>query len=806
MIVSNMIILWYNKNKKEYRKLMEEKYLKSLELDKILNMLSEETSCEDAKRLAVDLKPSSNVQVVNDRLIETNDANMLSTRFGCPSFGKLKNIADSLTRASAGGLLTMRELLILGENLRVFRSLKEWESRCEQVKTSLTEKFNLIFPNKYLEERIFKSIISDEEMADEASPELSNIRRKIRAAASRVREQLDKLIRSNSYRNYLQDAVVTMRDSRFVVPVKVEHRNEVPGLVHDTSSSGSTLFIEPIAVVEANNDIRMLKSKERDEIERILFELSAKISNFAETINLSYEMCVQLNFIFAKSNLAYKMKAVTPKINQDGKINLKKARHPLISKKDVVPIDITLGIDFDTLVITGPNTGGKTVSLKTVGLLSLMTMCGLMIPVSDGSEISIFENILADIGDEQSIEQSLSTFSSHMINIVNILNLASPKSLILLDELGAGTDPVEGAALATAILERLKEKGAKIISTTHYAELKSYAILSSRVENACCEFDVSTLRPTYKLLIGLPGRSNAFTISSRLGISNDIILKAKKLLHEKDHTFEEVVRVLEEKRNIVEKRQLEVEQLKSEIESLKRDLLDQKTSFENNKQKLLSEAKKETEKIVSRTKAQATELMDQISRIKKDGPKLEDKTNIKQNLQNLIETADPVTKKNNRDYILPRKLKIGDDVLVVDINQKGEVLENQLDSKNILVQIGIIKTRVSIKNLRLINENVPKKKLPGSQSRKISSRATSKVTCELDLRGQTALEAIIELDRFIDTSVLNGVNQITVIHGKGTGTLRKEIHKHLKSHPSVKSFRLGVFGEGETGVTIIEIK
>lgn len=786
---------------------MEEKYLKSLELDKILNMLSEETSCEDAKILALNLRPSSDMKIVNDRLLETNDANVLSIRFGCPSFGTLKNIDDSLTRASAGGLLTMHELLIIGENLRVFRSLKEWETRCEQTKTSLTEKFNLISPNKYLEDRIFKSIISDEEMADEASPELSNIRRKIRSVASRAREQLENLIRSNSYRSYLQEAIITIRDSRFVVPVKAEHRNEVPGLVHDTSASGSTLFIEPIAVVEANNDIRVLKSKERDEIERILFEISSETSNFAESIKLSYETCAELNFIFAKSNLACKMKAVIPKINQDGKINLKKARHPLISKKDVVPIDITLGLDFDTLVITGPNTGGKTVSLKTVGLLSLMTMCGLMIPANEGSEVSIFENILADIGDEQSIEQSLSTFSSHMINIVNILNLVSPKSLVLLDELGAGTDPIEGAALATAILERLKEKGAKIISTTHYAELKSYAILSLRVENACCEFDVSTLRPTYKLLIGLPGRSNAFTISSRLGISNDIILKAKELLHEKDHTFEEVVRVLEEKRSVVEKRQLEIEKLKSEIESLKRDLLNQKTSFENHRQKLLSEAKIQAEKIVSRTKAQAMDLMDQISRIKKDGPKLDDKANLKKNLQNLIETADPIDKQNNRDYSLPRKLKKGDNVLVVDINQKGEVLEDQIDSKNILVQIGIIKTRVLVENLRLINADGHKKNLSsGGQSRKISSRATAKVSCELDLRGQNSLDAIIELDRFIDSSVLNGVNQITVIHGKGTGTLRKEIHKHLKNHPSVKSFRLGVFGEGEAGVTIIEIK
>lgn len=783
---------------------MEEKYFKSLELDKVLQMLSNETSCEDAKNLALSLKPCTNLNIVQNRLLETDHAYVLTSKFGSPSFGKLKNLENSLTRALAGGLLSMRELLIIGEDLRVFRSLKEWESRWSNTKNMLKEKFDSITINKYLENKILKSIISDEEMSDNASPELSKIRHKINSASNKIREKLDKMIHSPSYQKYLQDAIVTIRDSRFVVPVKSEYRSEVPGLVHDTSTSGSTLFIEPMSIVEANNDIRMLKSKEKAEIERILLELSSEVAKFSESIRLSYKSCIELNFIFAKANLAHKMKAVTPKINTDGKINLIKARHPLINQNNVVPIDINLGFDFDTLIITGPNTGGKTVSLKTVGLLTLMTMCGLMIPAKENSEIAVFEEILADIGDEQSIEQSLSTFSAHMINIVKILKKASSSSLILLDELGAGTDPVEGAALATSIIEHLKKTGAKAISTTHYDELKSYAISNSRVENACCEFDISTLSPTYRLLIGLPGRSNAFTISSRLGISNDIIDHAKTLVHKKNQTFEEVIKSLEEKRNLLEQEKRKAELLSIQLEKTKKDLVDQKTKLENDKQNLMSQAKLETERIVSRAKAQAQELIDQISKIKKKGPSLEDRTTIKNQLQNLEEIVDPVNKVDNDNYTLPRKLKVGDTVLVVDINQKGTVLESQDDSQNILVQIGIIKTRVPIKSLRLTKEK--KKKFSGTQTRTLKNRATAKITRELDLRGQTVLEAITELDQFIDNAVLTGVNQITIIHGKGTGTLRKEIHKYLKSHPSVKSFRLGVFGEGESGVTILEIK
>ncbi|HJB49696.1 MAG TPA: endonuclease MutS2, partial [Candidatus Anaeromassilibacillus stercoravium] len=495
-----------------------ERHFKALELDKILHLLAEETSCDAAAELAQNLRPSTSLSQVKRLLTETDEAHTMMARFGAPSFGGLKDVSNSLRRAEAGGTLNMTELLRIATVLRTLRGIVDWRSKSEGVKSILDDRFDAIMPNKYLEDRINHAILSEEEMADNASPQLATIRRKIRSASSRAREQLEKMVRSPVTQKYLQDPIITMRDGRFVVPVKAECRGDVPGLVHDTSSSGATVFVEPMAVVEANNEVRVLLSQEQAEMERILAELSAEAGNFASGIISGYKEAVELNLIFAKANLGYKMKATLPLVNDEGKIELKRARHPLIDKEKVVPTDIELGLHFDTLVITGPNTGGKTVSLKTVGLLTLMAMCGLLLPVADNSQISIFNHVLADIGDEQSIEQSLSTFSAHMTNIIKIFEQADASSLILLDELGAGTDPIEGAALAMSILEALRRKGTRIAATTHYAELKAYALQTEGVENACCEFDVTTLRPTYRLLIGVPGRSNAFAISLRLGM------------------------------------------------------------------------------------------------------------------------------------------------------------------------------------------------------------------------------------------------------------------------------------------------
>ena len=529
------------------------RHYKTLELDKILEQLAAQTTLPDARELALNLEPQTDLKKVNHLLRQTDDAVMLSGRFGAPSFGGAVNCAGNLRRAEAGGCLTAGELLRIADTLRIIRTVKEWQSRCSSVETTLDSYFSGLISNKYLEEKITSAIISEDEISDKASSTLSDIRRKIRTASSKAREVLDKIIHSSKYIKYLQDTIVTQRDGRYVVPVRAECRNNVPGLVHDTSSSGQTVFIEPMGVVQANNDIRMLQNKEEEEIERILFELSANAGDFADTIIRSYDNLTRLNLIFAKANLAYSMRASLPVINDRGVVSLRQARHPLIPKDRVVPIDIRLGSEFDTLVVTGPNTGGKTVTLKTLGLLTLMAMCGLLVPCADNSELSIFRRVLVDIGDEQSIEQSLSTFSAHMTNIIGIMKLANAGSLCLIDELGAGTDPVEGAALAIAILEKLREKRAKIASTTHYAELKEFALRTDGVENGCCEFDVATLKPTYRLLIGVPGKSNAFAISKRLGMDTDVVERAQQLVSGESRQFEDVVEKLERQRQSLER-------------------------------------------------------------------------------------------------------------------------------------------------------------------------------------------------------------------------------------------------------------
>ncbi|MCI1966714.1 MAG: endonuclease MutS2 [Oscillospiraceae bacterium] len=786
-----------------------QKHARALELDKILKLLASRTACDDAAQAAENLTPSTSPEEVGRCLRETDDAYVMMARFGAPPFGGLANVINSLRRAQAGGMLTMAELLKVSGLLRTLRAVVDWRSKSEGVKSCLDDRFSMLMPNQYLENRINNAVLSEDEMADSASQALQAIRRKIRTASSKAREVLDRMTRSSSYQKYLQDPIVTIRGGRFVVPVRAEYRGEVPGLVHDTSASGSTLFVEPLSAVELNNQVRVLQSEEQKEIERILMELSAEAGSFADTVIRGYHTAVELNVIFAKADLAYRMKATLPKINKNGRIVLKNARHPLINPANVVPTNMELGAGFDTLVITGPNTGGKTVSIKTVGLLTLMAMCGLMIPTAENSEISVFDQVLVDIGDEQSIEQSLSTFSAHMTNITGIMKKAGHGSLILLDELGAGTDPVEGAALAEAILESLRAKGARIAATTHYAELKAYALQTPGVENASCEFDVETLRPTYRLLTGVPGRSNAFAISLRLGMEPSVVDRARDLVSQENTKFEDVVQSLEDSRQKLDAEREQARQARVQAEQMRRDAEEKLERVQRDADSELEKAREKASQLVARTRAQADALINELEDMKKQHNKsltAEQKAKMKAGMRAMERGADPVKKKESGNYILPRPLKAGDMVLIFDIDKKGTVLRPpEGNSKEVLVQAGILQTRVPVSNLRLLNEKPQRTPIRGV-TRNVKSCATAKVTTECDLRGQTADEAVMNLDRFLDSALLTGVDQLTVIHGKGTGVLRAAVQQHLKRHPSVKSYRLGTFGEGESGVTIVELK
>lgn len=790
--------------------------LKALELEKVLEMLAQYTVCTDARETVLNLKPESNLKLAEALLNQTKDAHMLLARFGGPAFGGLKNVSNALSRADAGSVLSMKELLDIASVLHVIRSISNWRSTNSGVETVLDVYFNALSPNKFLEDSITNAIISEEEMSDNASPLLQTIRRKIRTKESNIREKLDKLIRSSSNQKYLQENIITMRNGRFVVPVKNEHRAEITGLVHDTSSSGATVFIEPAAVVEANNEIKVLQSEERDEIERILAELSSQCGEFSSSIKNSYECAVELNVIFAKAQLAYKMNASVPILNDEGIIELNNARHPLISKDKVVPVNIRLGDDFDTLVITGPNTGGKTVSIKTLGLMSLMAMCGLMIPASDRSRVSVFENVLADIGDEQSIEQSLSTFSSHMTNIIDILKAADDKSLVLIDELGAGTDPVEGAALATAILERLHLQGAKVGATTHYAELKSYAVDTPRIENGSCEFDVSTLRPTYKLLIGVPGKSNAFAISEKLGISKDIVERAKNLVDTENTRFEAVYEKLENTRKAMEVEREKAEKTMRDAERLKREAQKEKEDIAALKEKEIERARNEAVKIVDSARRESYALLAEIDKLKKEQKEAKDaaelarraRSAVKRGMEALDSAADPVMNfDEDDDYSLPRELKIGDTVVIASLGKTAEVTSLPDKKGEVNVVAGAIKTRVNISDLRLVEKQVQKNKtVTRNNSSNFEARSTARAETKVDLRGMTADEAILTLDRYIDTAYRLGISEFTVVHGKGTGVLRQAVQQYLKSNTFIKKYRLGIYGEGEHGVTIVELK
>ena len=784
----------------------------SLELDKILQMLSDTARSTDAKEIALTITPQSDFFEVQRLLDETEAAYIFIAKFGAPGFSGLQNVNNAVTRAAAGATLSAGELLKVAQTIKTVREITVWHEKCAGMETVLDDLFNSLYPNKYLEDRITNAVLSETEISDNASADLKEIRRKMRHLENKIREQLDSMIHSSHYSKFLRDSIVTQRNGRFVVPVKNEHRGEVSGMVHDTSGSGATVFIEPQAVVDANNEIKVLQSKEKDEIERILSELSVMTGEFQDTIKISFDSATALDIIFAKAHLAYKMKASRPLLNADGEIYLKKARHPLIDPKKVVPVDISLGSDFDSLVITGANTGGKTVSIKTIGLLTAMAECGFMLPVSDNSKISVFKNILADIGDEQSIEQSLSTFSSHMTNIVNILNIADDESLVLIDELGAGTDPVEGAALAMSILENLRKKGSKIASTTHYSELKEYALKTDRVENGCCEFDVNSLKPTYRLLIGMPGRSNALAIALRLGIDGEIIDFAKTLISEEDTKFENAVDSLETARKQLEDEKQALESEKEKIEKEKQKALKMLSESEEKSTKEIERAKYEAERIVENAKRAGNSLLLEIEQLKKEQAKQKNLDEIarkaKRAMREQMDKIDDFSDSLNDDgeYVLPRPLKIGDRVKIQSLGNEGEIISIDSNKNTVFVQSGFMKLKAEIDDIRLLGEKKQTAKQKSSVRSVGSSKMNASAASSVDLRGKTVEEAMMDLDMFIDSVLRSGLNEITIIHGKGTGALRKGIHVYLRKHPNIRTFRVGTFGEGEEGVTIAEIK
>ena len=802
---------------------IQSKYITSLELDKVLAKLANETTCEAARLRALRLTPVTTEEEAVRLMAYTADANRLTNRYGTPTAQNVRDCTGSLERARLGAQLPIPELLSILHLLETIRRMIGWKKQSEEEVTALDYLFSCLTSFKSLEDELKGAILDEETLSDSASPALAEIRRKIRNNQQKVRSQLDNMIRSSSYQKYLQDSIVTMRDGRYVVPVKAEYRSEVKGLVHDTSSSGATVFIEPMSVVEANNEIKVLESQEKKEIDRILYELSASVGSYAEAISRSYEVLVELDLYFAKSRLADKMKASVPQITGDRKIKLIRARHPLIDPEKIVPVDVTLGIEFDTLVITGPNTGGKTVLLKTVGLLTLMMMCGLMIPAADGSSLSVFDEVLSDIGDEQSIEQSLSTFSAHMTNIVSILEAAGDSSLVLLDELGSGTDPVEGAALAISIIEKLRERDCRIMSTTHYPEIKLYALETRGVVNGSCEFDVETLRPTYRLLIGVPGRSNAFAISEKLGLDPEIIDSARERISSENQRFEDVVSELETARQNLEKEYTSAHMLNQEAERLRQENQAYRERLEKEKEAEIEKAREKARSIVEQVRYQADQLMNELEELKKqkDSANFSEKAakmrqSYRSGIRKLYDSADPVTGREKEKQNHNRALKRGDIVIIPEFNKEGTVLTDEDKDGYVMVQAGIIKTKAPAADLRLVdrsdrkvtvnNQKVSFKRNTAASGGGRGSSGSGRSSTEVDVRGMTTDEAIMEVDRFLDSCVLSHIGTVTVIHGKGTGTLRAAIQQHLKRHPSVRSFRTGVYGEGENGVTIVELK
>ncbi len=784
-----------------------EKSLQKLELNRILELLAESAVSSEAKERCLSLCPSSDRDDVLALQIQTTDACRLIDLRSSPAFQDVKDVRASLDRADRGGSLNPKELLQIAGVLRCARSSKEYyDGAC--ANTSLDWMFAALTSNRFLEERITGAILSEDEIADAASPELADIRRHMRIQSAKIKESLQKLITSPSYAKFLRDPIITLRQDRYVVPVKAEFKNEIHGLIHDVSSTGSTYFVEPMSSVNANNALRELLLKEKKEIERILAELSAEAANHRDTISQDYTLLVDLDAIFARAKLSHRMKAIAPEIRDDGRLELIQARHPLIDAKTVVPVSVHLGKDFDTLIITGPNTGGKTVTLKTLGLLTLMAECGLHIPAADGSCISVFENVLADIGDEQSIEQSLSTFSAHMRNIVQVVSQCGERSLVLFDELGAGTDPAEGAALAISLIEFCREQGSRVAATTHYAELKVFAMRTAGVTNAACEFDVETLKPTYKLLIGVPGKSNAFAISRRLGLPEQIINSARNTVSQNDLDFEEVLDQLEQQRQQMENARIEAERLRQETLRTQQKSEEYYAQIKKEKERAEAQARREAQMILDEARRTANSVYEELKALRKQMKDTADAQGVnarQAELRRQLNEAESKLAPKKEELQRPkpsREIRAGDTVELLKLGTKATVLAVNKDGSYQL-QAGIMKVNVKPDEVYLLeNEQAETKKYIEKTRRELKNTAQSP---ELDLRGMDALEASAVLTIFLDNAFMANLSQVRIIHGKGTGVLRKTVHEELRHNKHVKKFRLGVYGEGEDGVTIAEL-
>ena len=789
---------------------MNQKALNALEYPKIIEKLTEKASSYMGKQLCKNLEPSTDLETIRLMQVQTKDALTRLFQKGSISFGNVKDIRGSLKRLEIGSALSIQEILAVCGLLENTSRVKTYsrKERNDLPGDSLDSMFDGLSPLTPLSTEIRRCILSEEEISDDASPALRQIRRNMKITNDRIHTQLAGLV-NGSARTYLQDSVITMRNGRYCIPVKAEYKGQVPGMIHDQSATGSTLFIEPMAVVKLNNDIRELELKEQKEIEVILASLSQQVAAELEAIHADLSIMVQLDFIFARAALAMDMNASEPIFNTEGRIRLRQARHPLIDKKKAVPIDIRLGDDFDLLVVTGPNTGGKTVSLKTVGLLTLMGQAGLHIPALDRSELALFREVYADIGDEQSIEQSLSTFSSHMTNVVSFLKSADQDSLVLFDELGAGTDPTEGAALAIAILSHLHEQGIRTMATTHYSELKIYALSTPGVENACCEFDVETLRPTYRLLIGVPGKSNAFAISSKLGLPDFIIDKAKEQISEQDESFEDVLTSLEQSRVTIENERAEIARYKEQVEELKKSLQEKEEKLDERKERILREANEQAHAILRDTKEYADQTMKLFHKFQKDHVDTASVEKERQNLKKRMSKAENgmssrQQKQKPKKQLKPSDLSLGDTVKVLSLNLKGTVSSHPDSRGYLFVQMGIIRSKVHISDLELVDE--PVITTPSMQRTGAGKIRMSKAATEINLLGKTVDEAVAELDKYLDDAYIAHMKSVRIVHGKGTGALRKGVHNYLKRQKHVASFRLGEFGEGDAGVTIVEFK
>ena len=789
---------------------MNQKALKTLEFDKIIHILTAHAASEGAKEMCRKLVPYDNINDVERAQRETADALRRVYRKGSVSFGGIRDIRGSLKRLEIGGILGMGELLQIMSLLETAGKIRQYGQReaDDTSRDSLDESFEFLDPVPTLASEIRRCILADDEMADDASSALLQIRRSMRQMNDKVHNTLNSMV-NGSARSYLQDPVVTMRDGRYCLPVKAEHRSQVPGMIHDQSSTGSTLFIEPMAVIKLNNDFKELLMKEQQEIEKILSVLSEKAAAVTEILTEDYRILTALDFIFARAMMAKDMKATRPIFNTDRQIHIKDGRHPLLDPKKAVPITVRLGDDFDLLIITGPNTGGKTVSLKTVGLFTLMGQAGLHIPAFEGSRLAVFDQVYADIGDEQSIEQSLSTFSSHMTTIVSILKEVTLNSLVLFDELGAGTDPTEGAALATAILDHLHRQGIRAMATTHYSELKVYALATEGVENACCEFDVESLRPTYRLLIGIPGKSNAFAISSRLGLEDFLIEDAKKRINAQDVSFEDMMAELQDSRVKLLNEQEEITRYKSEIRTLRDALQKKQDRIDERKEKILSDAAAQANAILQEAKDYADETMKNFHKFGKASISVKDMEAERARLREKIKENDSRTAKaapKPKKKLKAAALHIGDRVRVLSLNLEGTVSTLPNPKGDLFVQMGILRSQVNINDLEYIGEaeNLQKGMTTGGGKLRMSKSAA--VSTEINLIGMTVDEAIAHLDKYLDDAYLAHVPSVRIVHGKGTGALRTAVHQYLKRCKHVKSFRLGTFGEGDAGVTIAEFK